>query len=150
MSDNKAIAIAACQAQERSKGGRPPYQRDERIARQVEAMAGYGIPLAKIAKVVGLSENTMRKYYLDEIDLGATKANAKVIESLFRKATGDGQGAVAAAIFWAKTRCGWKETMVSELTGPGGGAIRTVVIQRDADEFARRIAGLAARNDEYD
>ena len=100
----------------KNKGGRPPYQREERTARQVEAMAGYGIPVLDIAKVVGVCENTLRKYYPDEIALGATKANAKVIESLFRKATGDGQGAVAAAIFWAKTRCGWRETSVSEVT----------------------------------
>ena len=98
----------------RNRGGRPPYQRDERVARQVEAMAGYGIPLAQVAKVIGVSENTLRKYYPNEIELGATKANAKVIESLFRKATGDGQGAVTAAIFWIKTRCGWKETTVNE------------------------------------
>ena len=99
-----------------NKGGRPPHQRDERIARQVEAMSGYGIPVISIGKCVGLCENTLRKYYRDEIELGAVKANAKVIESLFRKATGEGQGAVSAAIFWAKTRCGWKETTVNEHT----------------------------------
>ncbi len=96
------------------KTGRPPHQRDERVARQIEAMAGYGIPAAGIGKCVGLGETTMRKYYRDELELGSTKANAKVIESLFRKATGEGQGAVAAAIFWAKTRCGWRETNVVE------------------------------------
>ena len=116
MSNNKVVSIAECQPPERNKGGRPPYQRNERTARQVEAMAGFGIPLAHIAKVVGIAENTMRKYYPDEIELGATKANAKVIESLFRKATGEGQGAVAAAIFWAKTRCGWRETTVQEVS----------------------------------
>lgn len=116
MSNNKVVAIAECHVPKRSKGGRPPYQRDERTARQVEAMAGYGIPLAMVARVVGIAENTLRKYYLDEVELGATKANAKVIESLFRKATGEGQGAVAAAIFWAKTRCGWRETTVQEVS----------------------------------
>lgn len=102
-------------------------------------MAGYGIPIAQIARVVGVCENTLRSYYGDELGVGATKANAKVIKSLFRKATGDGQGAVAAAIFWAKTRCGWRETTVTEMSGPDGGPIRTngrsddrltVVIQR--------------------
>ncbi|MEO1105595.1 MAG: hypothetical protein AAFW98_17975 [Pseudomonadota bacterium] len=110
---NEAVAAVLARV-DRKKGGRPPYQRDDHTARQVEAMAGYGIPLAQIAKVIEICENTMRKYYLDEIELGAVKANAKVIESLFRKATGDGHGAVTAAIFWAKTRCGWKETTVNE------------------------------------
>jgi len=46
------------------------------------------------------------------------KANAKVAENLFRKATGDGREAVIAAIFWMKTRAQWKETSVTELAGP--------------------------------
>jgi hypothetical protein len=122
--------VADAQLPEVSKGGRPPYQPDARTARQVEAMVGYGIPVDEIARVIGVCENTLRKYYGDEIAVGATKANAKVIESLFRKATGEGQGAVAAAIFWAKTRCGWKETNVSEMTGPDGAPQLTVLIQR--------------------
>ena len=36
---------------------------------------------------------------------GAIKANARVAESLFRKATGEGRESVIAAIFWLKTPC---------------------------------------------
>jgi len=43
------------------------------------------------------------------------KANAKVAENLYRKATGDGRESIIAAIFWLKTRAGWKETSVQEL-----------------------------------
>jgi len=57
---------------------------------QVEAMAGYGVSEADIAKVA---------------------------ENLYRKATGDGREAVTAAIFWLKTRARWKETSVHELGG---------------------------------
>jgi hypothetical protein len=40
-----------------------------------------------------------------ELESGAIKANARVAESLFRKATsGDGRESVTAAIFWLKTR----------------------------------------------
>ena len=77
---------------------------------QVEAMAGFGIPQEDIARVLNIAPQTLRSHYRDELDTGSTKANAKVAENLFRKATGDGQGAVAAAIFWAKTRMGWRET----------------------------------------
>jgi len=38
-----------------------------------------------------------------------------VAENLYRKATGEGREAVIAAIFWLKTRAGWKETSVQEL-----------------------------------
>jgi hypothetical protein len=38
------------------------------------------------------------------------RATAKVAEFLYRKATTDGPQCVTAAIFWMKTRGGWKET----------------------------------------
>jgi hypothetical protein len=77
-------------------------------------MAGYDVPEAHIAGVVGVSPKTLRKHYRGELDHGHVKANAKVAENLFRKATGDGREAVIAAIFWLKTRAGWRE---NQLTG---------------------------------
>jgi len=79
-------------------------------------MAGYGVPEADIAGVLGVDPKTLRKHYRSELDHGHVKANAKVAENLYRKATGDGREAVIAAIFWLKTRAGWKETMVQEHT----------------------------------
>ena len=94
---------------------RPAHKPDPSVRRQVEAMAGYGVPEADIAGVVGISPKTLRKHYRSELDHGHVKANAKVAENLYRKATGDGREAVIAAIFWLKTRAGWKETSVQEL-----------------------------------
>ena len=94
---------------------RPAHKPDPSVRRQVEAMAGYGVPEADIAGVVGISPKTLRKHYRGELDHGHVKANAKVAENLYRKATGDGREAVIAAIFWLKTRAGWKETSVQEL-----------------------------------
>ena len=59
---------------------------DEHGRRQVEALAGYGVPEVDIARVVSVDPKTLRKHYRDELDLGATKATAKVAEFLFRKA----------------------------------------------------------------
>ena len=67
-------------------------------------MAAYGIPQDEIARVVGITKPTLEKHYRPELDRAETEANAKVAESLFRKATGDGAQAVTAAIFWLKTR----------------------------------------------
>ena len=77
--------------------------------RQVEAMAAYGVPETGIARVVGIDAKTLRKHYREELDTGQIKATAKVAESLFRKATTDGSQSVTAAIFWLKTREGWRE-----------------------------------------
>ncbi len=87
---------------------RPAHKPDPSVRRQVEAMAGYGVPEADIAGVVGVSPKTLRKHYRGELDHGHVKANAKVAENLYRKATGEGR----EVIFWLKTRAGWKETHV--------------------------------------
>ena len=63
-----------------------------------------------VSPVVGIDAKTLRKHYREELDTGRIKATAKVAESLFRKATGDGSQSVTAAIFWLKTRGGWRET----------------------------------------
>jgi hypothetical protein len=72
-------------------------------------MAGYGVPEQGIARVVGIDAKTLRKHYREELDTGQIKATARVAESLFRKATTDGSQSVTAAIFWLKTRGGWRE-----------------------------------------
>jgi hypothetical protein len=85
--------------------------------RQVEAMAGFGLPEAAIGKVLDIDLDTLRFHYRRELETGAIKANAKVAENLFRKTTGEGREAVIAAILWMKTRAGWKEKSVHELGG---------------------------------
>ena len=80
-------------------------------------MAGYGVPEIDIARVIGIDPKTLRKHYRDELDTGHILANAKVAESLFRKATGDGRQSVTAAIFWLKVRAGWCETKIEQLPG---------------------------------
>jgi len=72
-------------------------------------MAGYGVPQALIARVLNMSALTLVKYYKEELETAHIRANTAVAQSLFRKATGDGPQSVTAAIFWAKTRMGWKE-----------------------------------------
>ena len=89
--------------------GRPAHLPEPSQRRQVEAMAGYGVPEADIARVLGIDPKTLRKHYRDELDTGHIVANANVAESLFRKATGDHRQSVTAAIFWLKTRAGWRE-----------------------------------------
>ena len=88
--------------------------------RQVEALAGYGVPEPDISGMLGIDPETLRKHYRQELDHGHTKANVKVAENLFRKATGDGRESVTAAIFWLKARANWKERVVSELSGVDG------------------------------
>ena len=103
--------------------------------RNVEALAGYGVPEVDIAGVIGIDPKTLRRHYAAELKFGHVKANAKVAENLYRRATGEGREAVIAAIFWLKCRAAWKETSVRELTGKDEEPL-TVVIQH----FTREIA----------
>ncbi len=73
-------------------------------------MAGLGIRQHDIAGVMELSINTLRKYYLPIMTRAKTEKTSQVAANLFRMATGDGKGAIAAAIFWLKTQGRWTET----------------------------------------
>lgn len=104
---------------------------------KVEAMAGFGLSVNEIARVFGINEQVLKSSFAEQLDCGAIKANARVAESLYRKALGDGRESVTAAIFWLKTRARWKETMVSEVTHSADNSI-AALLQRVA-EHGRRI-----------
>lgn len=89
---------------------KPEHVSTDKTRRQVWDMASAGVLRDVIARVVGIDEKTLRKHYRAELDTAAPLANAAVARSLFAKATSDTHpGAVAAAIFWLKTRAGWRE-----------------------------------------
>ena len=52
-------------------------------------------------------------------------ANAQVAKGLFDQAK---QGNTSAAIFWLKTRAGWKETNVNEITGADGQPVSIKIV----------------------
>lgn len=89
---------------------RPRFKPNEEQKRMVKSMSGYGIPEDDIARTIGprgISPKTLRKYFRQELSLGSTLANTKVAQTLFHLAS-SGE-CVAASIFWAKTRLGWRE-----------------------------------------
>ena len=104
---------------------------------QVEAVAGFGVPEAGIAQVLEIDPANLRSFYARELDSGELKANARVAESLYRKAIGDGREGVTAAIFWLKTRARWKETLVSEVTHDVADPVRELMDR--ISERGRRI-----------
>ena len=100
---------------------RPAYKPTPESRAKVNAMA-YGTPEHAIARVLKIDPKTLRKHFRDELDTAHIVANSAVGQSLYKKATGDGPQSVTAAIFWAKTRMGWRETQHHEqaiLVRPG-------------------------------
>lgn len=91
------------------KTGRRAYKPDDKTRAQVKMLAAMGVPDFDIAKVIGISSPTMRKYYMVELETGHIEANAQVAQSLFKQATNKDKPNVSAAIFWLKCRAGWRE-----------------------------------------
>jgi hypothetical protein len=90
--------------------GRPAYEPSEKDKAQVSALTAMGIPDYDIAKVMQISEPTLRKYYFRELEIGQISANSKVAQTLYKTATDPSNPkSVTAAIFWLKSRAGWKE-----------------------------------------
>lgn len=110
-----------------------------KLTRQaVEVLVAGGTPKRTIAKALGIAQDTLRKYYPDELEMGAEMANARVVRRLFRLIE---QGSTPAAIFWLKTRAGWREGHSVELTrGPDRPAMDLEALtQKERDELRRLI-----------
>lgn len=102
---------------------RKPHEPTDKDRKQVSLMAGIGLTHDQIAKIIGISDETLRKYYDKELELSAAMMNAQVAQNLFSIATSKGAGSVASAIFWMKTRGGWREVERKEITGVDGSPI---------------------------
>jgi hypothetical protein len=95
-------------AEKKHAGGRPPYEPNDKDRRIVESMARF-LGHDQIAVVLGISDETMRKYYRYELDTAKIKTDAAVGKSLILQAVGGpkqewDKAVVAATIFYAKTR----------------------------------------------
>jgi len=97
--------------------GRPAHQPTDQTRLQAKTLAAVGIKHEDIAAKIGISADTLVKYYKQELDDGRVDSNAQIGKSLYEQAKA---GNTAAMIFWLKTRAGWKETQVQEHTGPDG------------------------------
>lgn len=96
---------------EKKPVGRPNYKPSDEHRKMVEAMASVGVPQDEICVVIGIDAKTLRKHFREELDSAMIKANAKVAANLYRQATKDDFKAAPAAMFWAKTRMGWREKL---------------------------------------
>jgi hypothetical protein len=99
-----------------------PHKPTDDLRKQVEQAAGLGLPHDQIGALIGISDETLRKYYGKELGLGKAKASATIAKTLFNKAQG---GDTTAMIWWTKAQMRWSEVQRHELTGADGGAIKT-------------------------
>lgn len=110
----------------KDKGGRPPHLPDATTRNKVFMLSTVGTRHEDIATVLGISADTLTKYYQDELAKGRIEANASVAETLFKQAK---EGNTTAMIFWLKSRAKWKETSQHEISGnPDGSPVEVKII----------------------
>lgn len=97
------------------RGPKPWEPTDEQIAK-IKLYAGLGSTQEQIATLIGISVDTLTRCEATKLawEHGQAETIAKVAGSLVKKALG---GDTASAIFYLKTRAGWKETQVNEHHG---------------------------------
>lgn len=135
---------------EPNKGGRPPVTLTDAQRIEVGELARVGMSMDLIADHLGIARSTL--YLLRDRDealarsyaRGLAEGLAEVHRTAFDEAKA-GNPAMLQLIL--KTKGGWRETPQSlELSGPNGAPIQTEDVTRDAEEFAGRMARLAANS----
>lgn len=102
------------------KGRTTPHKVTDENRKLVRVLASVGTRHEDIATKLEISSDTLTRKYRKELDNGRIDANAAIAQTLFQQAK---SGNTTAMIFWLKTRAGWKETNVSEITGADGGEL---------------------------
>lgn len=85
-----------------------PHEPTDKTRAEVSALKSFGHTHNEIATYLGISDDTMVKYYKRELDTACIRANSVVANKLYKKATE--QEDLSAMIFWLKTRARWRET----------------------------------------
>ena len=86
----------------------------------VEVMAACGINHDAIADAIGVSDETLRKYYPNELRFGADRVTARISNALVDKALSDRPDSVNAAKFYLQARAGWAEKQEQKHSGSIG------------------------------
>jgi hypothetical protein len=132
----------------RARGAWFPDVQDRRV---VTTLATYGVPVAAIAKAIGVRLETLHEHLGAEYEAGMMAANAKAAELLYKQFTNpsDLRIAVTAAMFWLKTRARWTEAREPDAVRPAidpGDAARQR-IEDDLNRMESRLRPIAGGTD---
>ena len=135
---------------------------------KIEILAGYGMPMERIAPIFGMDREVFRenikknKALRNAIEKGKSQALFKATQSAFERAFGGevcgvdkegnpiykATGDTTMMIFWLKTQGRWKEPQHVELSGPNGGPISTHSLSdEDLDAEIKRLAKKIIKHD---
>jgi len=101
--------------------GSPGFEPGPEQADQVEKMTALGMAPRDIAAILRIEPKLLTKYYKYELETAGARINNAVAKVAVQMALSGANPEMTR--FWLKTRAGWKETTVKEVTGAGGGPI---------------------------
>jgi hypothetical protein len=127
--------------------GRKPHAPTDAERQIVQLHATMGTTQEMIARVLKIDPKTLRLHYRDELDLAMVQANAAIGGVLFKKAKA---GDTASAIFWMKTRGGWREKSDLNLvsTDRSMSPVPGIDVTRLSSAALMEIAGLGDAPDD--
>lgn len=102
--------------------GSPGFEPGSDQSDQVEKMTALGMSPKDIAAILRIEPKLLSKYYKYELETASERINQQVAKVALQQALSG--LSPQSTQFWLKTRAGWKETKVTELTGAGGGPIQ--------------------------
>ena len=121
-------------------GGRPPFNPTMANRLLVRKLASMGWSHDKIAEGIGCSDETLRKYFRYELDMGNIEMCSQIEATLLEIATDkEHRSAVAAATVLLKAKGGseYRETKRTEITGADGGPLQTESVKTlDSDRMS--------------
>lgn len=111
--------------------GRPPHAPNDQERALVTLMAGMGANEAAIGAVIGVSRNTLRKHYEDELANGKAKMDAHVFKALYK---GIEKGKTDLIKLYLERKCGWK----ADAPDPGAGV--NLAVHLTLSDMVRQIS----------
>lgn len=110
--------------------GRKSWEPSEKDRKTIQETAGHGVPVASIARIVGVDETTLRKHCEEDLLLGRAHAQSKIAKTLFQKAL---SGDVTSLIFWTKCQMRWRESDRKEDSEQGDQQLTQIIFKRGPD-----------------
>jgi gluconate kinase len=149
--------------------GRPAFQPTDEQRKNVEVMASLGIPEENIRLLVRnrsdtpISRNSLRKHFKKELEIGATKLNARVghfmVTTILGTRPPDGVTPIRdervrgrLGELFLKARLGWREVVLNQHEVPKQSKEQRLVdvgaVRRRLQERLRRFAPLPENSGE--
>lgn len=123
----------------KKKAGRPTFKPTDDKRLLVKELSGVGIKQEQIASILKISDDTLRKYFKEELELGIADAHANMARAIYKKAI---NGSEKLMMYYGNCQMGWSEKSKVEITGANGGPLNIDINVSSQEAIDRLLAGM--------